>query len=257
MMTLARAVGLFLALPAVAGAEPLGAATLAAWDAEVRKLEARLETESARTASFDGLAPSVRAALQRGEAVIENVDDYPTDVPNGLVHLWRGRVFIPGVSLAQLIAVVRDPVAHKQEDVLEARLLDRSGDTDRIFLKITRSALVTVAYNTEHIVTYHTRGPALVTSRSEATKIAELDGLGTPEEREKPSGADRGFLQRMHAYWRYESTPGGVLVTLDSLTLSRTIPWALSPVASPIVNRIARESVIRTLRSLRARFTPR
>jgi hypothetical protein len=58
----------------------------------------------------------------------------------------------------------------------------------------------------------------------------------------------------MNAYWHYEAVTGGVMITLDSMTLSRSVPWALSPIASPIVNRVARESVVRTLRSLRARF---
>lgn len=237
-----------------AGADLPGASAVKAWEAYVRTTEARLDANAARTGAFDTLTPSTRAALEGGEVVIDPGDDHTVEVPDGLLHHWRAHVLVPGTSLARLLAIVRDPAAHVQDDVLDAKLLDRAGDTDRIFLKIRRSSLVTVAYNTEHVVVYRTHGSALVTSRSEATKIAEIDGLGTPNEREKPAGADRGFLWRLNAYWRYESVRGGVLVTLDSLTLSRGVPWVISPIASPIVTRVARESVVRTLRALRARF---
>jgi hypothetical protein len=223
---------------------------LAAWDAYVRKTEAEIDSRQTPT----DLTPPARAALEKGEVVVDEGHDHSVDVPDGLIHHWRGRVFLPAVALDRLLTIVRDPAAHQQEDVLEAKLLGRTGETDRVFLKIKRSALVTAAYNTEHVVTYRTRDATLVTSRSEATRIAEIEDLGTPREREKPPGDDRGFLWRMNAYWRYEAVPGGVIVTLDSVTLSRGMPWGLSPIASPIVNRVARESLVRTLRSLRARF---
>lgn len=66
---------------------------------------------------------------------------------------------------------------------------------------------------------------------------------------------DRGFLKRLHSYWRYQAVPGGVIVELESLTLSRSLPWALRPVARPVANRIARDSMTRTLASVRARYS--
>lgn len=242
-----------LAAPAMDAAGPT-AATIAAWDAYIGKVEARLDTEATRDASLSLTAPA-RAALARGEVWIddaETISPGAIDVPNGSIHHWRGRVLIPRISLDRLMAIVRDPASHTQDDVLDARLLERDEDTDRVFLKITRSSIVTAAYNTEHTVRYRTVGPTCVLSRSVATKIAELDAVGTPAEREKAPGQDRGFLWKMNAYWRYERVEDGVLVTLESATLSRDVPWLLSPVASPIVNRVARESVGRTLRAIRA-----
>jgi hypothetical protein len=45
-----------------------------------------------------------------------------------------------------------------------------------------------------------------------------------------------------------------VIVELESLTLSRGVPWGTGAVVRPLVDRVARESVTRTLVSLRARF---
>jgi hypothetical protein len=55
----------------------------------------------------------------------------------------------------------------------------------------------------------------------------------------------------MNSYWRYEEIPGGVIVELESITLSRGIPMGLGLVLEPMVDRIARESVTRTLASVR------
>ncbi len=41
-----------------------------------------------------------------------------------------------------------------------------------------------------------------------------------------------------------------MLVELESLTLSRAMPSLLRPIAAPLVRRIARESMVRTLEAL-------
>jgi hypothetical protein len=117
--------------------------------------------------------------------------------------------------------------------------------------------VITVTYNTEHVVDYHrvTGSRALV--RSVATRIAELAAASTPQEHEKPSADDNGFLWRLNAYWRYEAVPGGVIVECESVSLSRPVPLLIRPVANPIVDRIARESMQRTLTNLRALLTRR
>lgn len=253
MQLLALAAMLVVAAQATATAATPAPHTIAAWDGYVRRVEAQLETDANKGTS---LSDSDLAALRRGEVVVSKptatADD--SDVPDGSVHHWHGQVLIPRTELARVIAVVRDPSAHRQEDVLDARLLSRADNVDRVFFKLRRSAIVTAAYNTEHVVTYRTLRPDRIVSRSVATKIAEIEHVGTREEREKSPGDDRGFLWRMNAYWRYESTSDGVLVSLDSLTLGRSVPWALRPVASPLVARVARESIVRTLTALRDRF---
>jgi hypothetical protein len=62
-------------------------------------------------------------------------------------------------------------------------------------------------------------------------------------------------MWRLHSYWRYEAVDGGVIVQLDSVTLSRDIPWAIRVMASPIIERIARESMNRTLAAVRSKHS--
>ena len=122
------------------------------------------------------------------------------------------------------------------------RRSDASDSLD-LFIRMTRTKVVTVTYDTEHHVEFRRHGSLRASSRSVATRIAELDDQG----RAKPPGEDRGFLWRMHAYWRYKQVRGGVIVDLESLTLSRGIPLGMGAMVSPLINRVARELMWRTL----------
>ena len=86
------------------------------------------------------------------------------------------------------------------------------------------------------------------------TKIVEVENAGTPQERLLPEGNDHGFMWRLYSYWRYKQVGGGVVVEVESLTLSRNLPFLVSPFLRPVVNSTARDSLTRTLTSMRARF---
>jgi hypothetical protein len=176
-------------------------------------------------------------------------------VPDGRIHHWAGAVFIPGVTLDHVLRYLRDRAGRESEafdDVLTSKLIARDGERLKIFMKLRRESVITVTYNTEHLVEYRRLSDARASSRSVATKIAELEGAGTPQEREKPIGNDHGFLWRLNAYWRYEQINGGVIIECESASLSRSVPALLRPFVSGTVERIARESLQKTLVSLRA-----
>jgi hypothetical protein len=114
--------------------------------------------------------------------------------------------------------------------------------------------VVTVTYDTEHAVAFSRLRPGLAFSRSVMTSVHEVSEPGTPDERLLTPEEERGFLWKLHAYCWYEDSPAGVVVVMESLTLSRDIPALVRPVASPVVRRIARESVVSALSGVRSRF---
>ena len=181
------------------------------------------------------------------------------DVPDGRIHHWVGAVFIPGATVESVIARLRENAGRESEsypDVVSSKLLQRDGNRLRVFMKLKREApLITVMYNTEHDVEYRSLSATRASSRSAATKIAELSKAGTGQEREKPQGSDSGFLWRLNAYWRYEQVPGGVLIECESVSLSRDIPFVVRPFLTGAVTKIARESLESTLRTLREVLT--
>jgi putative flippase GtrA len=248
-------------------AADLGKETVEGWNRYVAQVEARLARERADQSRFlwvDFTTPKdgdvLRRRLRRGEVVVQDAgteSEAAIAIPGAMIHHWRGYVFIPGVSVDDLVAAGKDPTgrrAHKQEDVIASRVLSRDGDTLRLYLKLQRRNIVTVAYNTEHVVTYRIEGQGRASSRSISAKIAELENVGTPAEHEMAVGQDRGFLWRLNSYWRYEAVHGGVIVELESLTMSRDIPLGLGVIVRPLIDRVARESVSRTLGSMRDRF---
>ncbi len=130
---------------------------------------------------------------------------------------------------------------------MTARILPQGPDRDLVMLAITRSQVLTAHYDTEHDVRYTRLGPDRVASDSVATRIREVGGPGDLAPHE-----DRGFLWALRAWWRYEAVAGGVLIECESVSLSRSVPYVVRPVVGPMVTRFARESMERTLISLRA-----
>jgi hypothetical protein len=265
---------LFVTLATTAGisvdasAATLQPRTVQAWKAYVAATEARIATELTSKRGFlatDFAADRnrTREAIVRGDIPIGKLATVDRSgklitAPDGLIAHWRGAVFLPGVTLDALLNRLQHPseVGPHQEDVLALRVLDRRPDHLRLAIRMTRSQVVNVTYDTEHVVDYRRDGTTRASSTSISSRIVEIDDAGTAGERALPEGRDRGILWRMNSYWRYEQMPGGVVVELESLTLSRGIPFGLGAVVEPMIDRIARESIHRTLEHIRRTYAP-
>ena len=235
------------------------AAAIAAFEKYVAAVDARHAQPSADSYFALDLrrVKQWRESARSGQVPMVEVD--PPGAPDSKIHHWAGAIYVPDTSVDAVVKRLQDYAGRESEfyqEVKASKLLDRGGDTVRIFMRIERGAAgVTATLNTEHAVQYRKFSASRAGSRSVATKIAELQNVGKPDERERAPGNDRGFLWRLNAYWRFEQAGNGVLIECESVSLSRSVPLLLRPIASPIVNRIARESLERTLRSLRAFLT--
>ncbi len=243
-------------------------ATVTAWDAYVQATEVRIHQELSQVDRFlvsdfqwPQTAAADRAAVRSGAILTAKMESRDRsgsriDVQGGMIHHWRGSVFIPGVDLAYVLDRVENPVSNeiKQEDVLQSSVLDRGEGYLKLYLKLQRSKIVTVVYNTVHEIRYQRPSDNRAWSSSRTLKIAELSNPNSPGEREKPVGRDHGFLWRLNSYWRYEQVQGGVIVECESISLSRSIPSFLVFMIRPIIDSVARESMERTLASMRDRI---
>lgn len=201
------------------------------------------------------------AGLKRGDVIVtrgaeRDGSSNELSIDGGQVNHWRGTVFVPKVKLDDLLKVLQEPQTdkHKQEDVLSSRVISRDGDSQKVFLRLRRTKFVTVVYDTEYDVDYKRLAPDRALSNSISTKVVEIENAGTPMERALPEGNDSGYMWRLNSYWRYKQFEDGVLVEIESLTLSRNLPAIIGPLIRPIVTSTARESMSRTLASVRARF---
>ena len=242
--------------------------TIKGWNSYIASREKQIDAELNSSKGFlvmDFQNPRDAAAEQKavlaGEVSVKRMGQAEGkgefQIPGGTVHHWRGAVFIPDVSFEFAMHRLRHPEleTEKQEDVLESHVLERtSSDWYRLFLKLKRTQIITVVYNTEHLVRFRAHDDNKHSSSSVAIKIAEVERINGGAEREKPEGNDNGFLWRMNSYWRYQKVSGGVIVECETITLSRSIPFLLEGLARPIINNVAGESMERTLRELRERL---
>jgi putative flippase GtrA len=214
---------LLLLMPLDASAADLRQETVAAWNRHVTALELTLRDHD-------------------DEPPVSDPEGRTFSVPGGTIHEWRGSVMVHGITVGQLVHALQHPgLPPPAEDIVEARVLANTPASLRVYMKLTRSAVVTVTYDTEHEVAFAWRTPGFATSRSVATSIRET------------GGSDRGFLWRLNSYWRYRQRGDAVEVDVLSVSLSRAVPAVVRPVASPIIDHIAHESMQRTLDAV-ARF---
>ena len=192
--------------------------------------------------------------LKRGEVVTQKLEtlDRGTSlpVPGGLIHHWIGIVFIPGATLTRTLALLQDYDEHSKiyaPRVLSSRLLEHQGDNFKVFLRLREQKVVTVVLNSEYEVHYFHLDPARAGSRSYSTRVNEVESPRQPGEREKPPGADSGYLWRLNSYWRFCERDDGVYVQLEAISLTRDIPEGLGWLIRPFVTSIPKESLEFTL----------
>ncbi len=242
----------------------LKAETVQGFDHYVQLSEQRIEDELRGFRPFlriDGLPEPGRseayAGLRRGDIVIERFgrqDEVTRKVPGGLVHHWIATVFVPRASITQALALAQDYDHHQEfyrPEVAKSKLLERSGDDFKVFLRLKRTKVVTVILNTEHDVHYTLLDATRAYSRSYSTRIAEVEHPDQAQEHERPLGRDRGFLWRLYSYWRFYQADGGVYIQCEAISLTRDVPAGLGWIVRPFIEKIPRESLGFTLGSTR------
>lgn len=249
-----------LAATASLRAADLKQETVAAFDHYVQLSEQRMADETGPESFLwiDSLPTQRRdgeyARLKKGEVITERLetreDGKPIPIPDGLIHHWMGTVFVPGASLSQVLAFLQDydnQSRFYQPEVRRSKLLERSGNHFRIFLRLRKTKVVTVVLNTEYDVDYTTLDAARAGSRSYSTRIAEVENAGEPDEQEKPIGHDSGFMWRLNSYWRFQQRDGGTYVQLEAISLTRDIPTGLGWLIRPFITSIPQQSLAFTL----------
>lgn len=160
-------------------------------------------------------------------------------------------MFIRGATFAQMLAVLQDYENRKnicKPDVRDSKLLEHNGNEFKVYLRLYRKSLVTVVVNMNLDIQCTQLERTRAMSRSYSTRIAELENAGKPEEHELPVGKDHGYIWRLYSYWRVEEKDGGVYVQVESIALSRSIPWVLAWLINPLTKSVPREILSHLLR---------
>jgi hypothetical protein len=259
------ALATLLIVPAVAAeAQPKASAAFGHY---VQLTEARLDADLQHDDRFlwvDSLPATRRQAeltrLKRGEIILGRLETralgQPIEVPDGMIHHWIATVYLPGVGLDRVVPILQDYDRHAQlfaPAVVRSKLRSRVGDDFKMYLRLTRTKVLTVVLDTENDVHYTRPGPSRVEFRARSTSVREVEDAGTPRESIKPPGEGRGFMRRLNTYGRLEERDGGTIVQFETVSLSRDIPFGLGWLIGPFVTSVPKESLVFTLETLRSR----
>ena len=229
--------------------------TIAAFQHYVEISEARMATDLGDPEGFlwvERLAAphrqALHAQLSQERVITERLETREEGkripVPEGLLHHWIAVVFVPGVSLPQVLKLQQDYDHHQEmykPDVQRSKLVSREGNDFTVYFRFYRKAIVTAVYNTEFAVRYFPLDAARAWSRSYSTRIAEVEDPGKPSEHEKPVGRDRGYLWRLNTYTRYQEKDGGVYIQIEFIALSRSVPAIFAWLVNPYIKSVPRE----------------
>lgn len=257
LRTLLGALLLFSASPAFAD-QPTPAA-LATCQNYVAAVEARLARQHTSAATFlagSALDPENQARLRQGSLIIEQLTPPDGDPLSGaLLHHWRATVFVPGATADSFDRLLRDFPAYPRvfaPQVLSTRILGQNGDHLRVLMRVRQRHVLTVVLDTTYDVTFGQLDPDHGYSSSRSTRIAEIADPGTPSERSLTPAEDHGYLWRQNTYWSWEERDGGLYLQLESVSLTRSIPYGLAWAIGPYIASVPRDSLEFTLHSAAA-----
>jgi hypothetical protein len=214
--------------------------TAAAFDHYIELAEARIGGAEVRNTTLG----SGELRIESGGALRD------VKVPGGIIQDWVGSMFMPGATLTEVQAVLRDYANYRgfyQPKVIESKSLAHHGDDYEVFLRLHEEHILSVVLNT----TYHIRYTMpdeqhlIVTSRS--TRIAEVKDPEKSFDEELPAGHDAGFLWRLNSYWRFQAADGGVYARCEAISLSRDVPLGLGWMLKGFLESFPKESMLNTL----------
>jgi len=250
---------------------PLKAADLQAQAAQnyaryIALTQAQVDAELAQSGSYlwverlpEARRTEALAQLRSGGVVIEKLetldDGKPIAVPGGLIHHWIGTAFVPGATLAQTLAFMEDydhKVEYFKPDIVRSKILRHEGDDYFVLLRFYQKKIITTVIDTDQEVHYHVVDKTHAWSRSNATRVQEVDNPGKSDERLEPEGHDRGFVWKLNTFWRFEEKDGGTYLECQAISLSRDIPTGLGWMVGSFVSSVPRESLTFTLTTARA-----
>lgn len=244
-------------MPEVAGKVRLNRETLKSFEAYVREAEGGMEQTLRSSGSFlwsDG-SPERARQVREGQVMAEFWSGRgPVKVPSGLIHDWIGAAWTPGTTVKATLALIQDYDNHTniyKPEVMASKLVSRRGNDFQIYLRLLKKKILTVVLDTDHDVEYRPVDRTRWVCRSYTTRIAEVENAGSPHEEILPPDAGFGFLWRLYSHWRFQERDGGVYLECRAISLTRDVPLGLGWIIEPIIQKLPRESLIRTLECTR------
>jgi hypothetical protein len=237
--------------------------TLAAWDGYVSSTCSRAEARAKESPflQIDEVAGR-RLQVRAGETTVwRESEGHPAKVPHGLIHDWMGAVFIPKVTIADVLAVVRDYDRYAEvytPAVVRANRLGSDENADRFSMLLMQKVLfVTAATKGEYETRYVQVDAKRWYSISRSTRLQSIENFGQPDMHELPPDQGPGYVWRLFTFTKFEESDGGVFIELEAIGLSRDVPMLVRWLVDPIVEHLPKNSLEATLDETRTAVVAR
>lgn len=238
----------------VANAAHLKSETTAAWDDYLQTAQANLQERIAPGGTFLWTfeTPERAAKVHAGEIVVApSPGPNPRKVPHGLIHHWLGAMFLPDLTIEQVLNVTRNYDRYKeyyQPYVIESKAIARDDASDQFSMQIMNKAFfVKSALDADYQASIVRLDEHRLYTISRTTRVQEIEEYRQAGEHRMPEGEGRGFIWKLFSISRFEQRDGGVYVELEGIALSREIPVAARLWVDPIVRRVSRNSLLISL----------
>ena len=232
--------------------------TLQAWETYVHEATLRAKDRARGQSPFlwvDENPDRVRR-VRAGEVLVEPGNgESPRSVPHGLIHDWIGAVFIPQARFQPTMDVMDNYDRYKdfyRPIVVRSKLLERSGDHEKVRLTMTQRAYgISAAVETENNVLIVRAGQDRAYSLSCSVQVREIADYGKPSEHALPEDGGPGYVWRTLTITRLEQRDDGIYYELEMIALSRSIPLAFRWLLQPLAEHLPRNILMATLSDTR------
>ncbi len=238
---------------ALAGPPP---AAVSAFNSYISALELRLARQhrsQGGVLAAGTIDPKNDERLRREVLVIERLTPSTgAEFQGAMLHHWRGTAFAPGAKAGDFERLMKDINAYPQHyspQAIQARIVSQQGDRFQVVLRARQRHVITVVTDIAYEIGFTRLDAQHGYSLAHSTQISEIDSPGTSAERALDSDHDHGFLWRLDTYWSYEERDGGVYMQIESVQLTRSIPYGFAWMVGPFVESVPRESLEFTLRA--------
>ena len=226
-----------------------------AWEEYLQSANVRIQQRLQPDAIFLWMdeAPDRVEKVKKGQIVVAPAQPHiPRKVPSGLIHDWIGVYYMPGISIRDVLPVMRDYGHYKefyQPHIIESKMLGADEACDRFSMVLMNKAFFKkTALDSDYQASYTRVDDHRWYSISKSTRIQEISEYGMPAQHTLPENEGTGLIWRLYSVVRFEERDGGLYVEVEAIALSRDIPAALRMVAEPIVRRVSRDSLITALK---------
>jgi hypothetical protein len=229
--------------------------TLQAWDAYVQTVNLAMAKRATGDSPFLWVdeSPDLVRRVRGGELLVSS-QDHPK-VPQGLIHHWIGAMFLPSVTLDEVAWVLDDYDRYQdfyRPLVVKSKVLERTDNSEKVTLLMMQKAFeVTAAVETDDEIHIMKLDASRVYSLSVSTRVQEIVDYGRPGEHLLSEDRGPGYVWRTLGVTRLEQRDGGVYVEMETIALSRGIPWEFRWLIKPLTDNLPRRIMLETLKDTR------